>query len=121
MLWSLHVSNELNLEILSKNLSDKDEYVRAWSIQLVSEDFNVPKSIIEKFVSMSKSEKSPVVRMYLASALQRLEINDRWDIASNLVTHAVDSSDANIPFLLWYAIEPIVSTCLLYTSPSPRD
>ena len=48
--------------------------------------------------------------MYLASALQRLEINDRWDIASNLVTHAVDSSDANIPFLLWYAIEPIVST-----------
>ena len=109
-LWSLHVSNELNLEILSKNLSDKDEYVRAWSIQLLTEDFNVPNSIIKKFVSMSSSEKSPVVRMYLASALQRLEINERWDIASNLVTHAIDSSDANIPFLLWYAIEPIIST-----------
>jgi len=109
-LWSLHVVNELNSEILSKNLSDKDEYIRAWSIQLLTEDFNVPESIIKKFITMSKSEKSPVVRLYLASALQRLDINERWDIASNLVTHAVDSSDANIPLLLWYGIEPIVST-----------
>ena len=109
-LWSLHVTNNLNEIQLTSYLSDPDEHVRAWSIQLLTEDFDVTNTTLNKFVQMSKNDSSPVVRLYLASALQRIEHDNRWDIAHNLVSFGVDSDDPNIPFILWYGIEPILSS-----------
>src|SRR5262249_31677062 len=55
-------------------------------------------------------DPSPVVRLYLACALQRLPLEKRWPIAEELVRHAEDATDANLPLMLWYAIEPLVPT-----------
>ena len=52
-------------------LDDSEQYVRAWSIQFLSEDKKPSKALLEKFAEMAKSDSSPVVRLYLASALQR--------------------------------------------------
>ena len=38
-----------------------------------------------------------MVRLYLASALQRLPVEDRWDILAGLLGHSEDSSDHNLP------------------------
>ena len=43
----------------------------------------------------------------LASALQRLYVKDRWKIAENLLAHAEDAADHNLPLMYWYAIEPL--------------
>jgi hypothetical protein len=48
------------------------------------------------------------VRLYLASALQRLPVEQRWEIAAGLIKHGQDSSDHNIPTVLWYGVEPLV-------------
>ena len=55
-------------------------------------------------------ERSPIVRLSMASALQRIPVVDRWEIASALAAHAEDADDANIPLMLWYAIEPMVAS-----------
>ena len=57
---------------------------------------------------MAKSEKSPVVRLYLASALQRMPYDQRWNILESLSQYAEDKEDNNIPRMLWLALEPMV-------------
>ena len=52
---------------------------------------------------------SPVVRLYLASALQRLEFEDRWPILGNLAQHREDVDDHNIPRMLWFTFGPSFS------------
>jgi hypothetical protein len=49
-----------------------------------------------------------VVRLHLASALQRLPVDRRWEIAERLVAHAEDADDPNLPLMNWYAIAPLV-------------
>ena len=58
------------------------EYVRAWAIQLVARSRRAEscRSLLPHFAAMAKDDPSPVVRLYLASALQRVPLDERWDI-----------------------------------------
>jgi putative heme-binding domain-containing protein len=40
--------------------------------------------------------------------LQRLPVEQRWDIAAELVRHKEDANDQNLPLMYWYGIEPLV-------------
>ena len=50
------------------------------------------------------------MRLYLASALQRLPLENRWPIAEALASHGEDTDDHNLPLMYWYGIEPLVAT-----------
>ena len=52
------------------------------------------------------TSKSPVVRLYLASGIQRMAVDTRWDILAGLLSHSEDASDHNLPLMYWYAAEP---------------
>ena len=108
-LWALHVSQSINEGELAELLENSDPYLRAWAIQFLTEDRNVSDQVLAQMVRMARTEKSAVVRLYLASALQRLQEKDRWGIANALVSHIADSDDPNIPFMIWFGIEPLVS------------
>jgi putative heme-binding domain-containing protein len=58
---------------------------------------------------MSDEETSPVVRLYLAAALQRIPSKDKLLIASNLLHHSEDANDHNLPKIIWYGIESLVA------------
>ncbi|HTN75696.1 MAG TPA: PVC-type heme-binding CxxCH protein, partial [Pirellulaceae bacterium] len=108
VLWALHVTGGLDAAALTELLNDKNEYVRAWAIQLLCET-EVPAAVVQaKFVTLAEQDPSPVVRLALASALQRLPLADRWAIVNPLIGHEADATDANLPLMLWYAIEPLV-------------
>lgn len=109
--WSLHVIGALkenNSSALVKTLQHKEEMIRAWSIQLLCEDKNPSEKFIKLFEAMSYKDSSPKVRLYLASALQRIPFDQRWAILEGLATHQEDASDHNIPKLVWQALEPMV-------------
>jgi hypothetical protein len=57
---------------------------------------------------MAREDKSPVVRLYLASAAQRVSLDDRAPLVDALVAHAEDIDDPNLPWMYWYAAEPLV-------------
>ena len=57
---------------------------------------------------MAGEDESAVVRLYLASTLQRMKFDHRWPILANLVKHGEDMDDNNIPRMLWFALEPMV-------------
>ena len=89
-------------------LSHEDPHLRAWAVQLLCEDHAPPRVALEKFREMARSDQSPTVRLYLASALRRLPFEQRWPILGELVKHEEDIGDNNIPRVLWYALEPMV-------------
>jgi hypothetical protein len=49
------------------------------------------------------------VRLYLASALQRVPVEKRWDVVTALLAHDEDAGDQNLPLMVWYAAEPVVA------------
>ncbi len=109
-LWAWHATGGTTPQRLAGLLRDKSEYLRAWAIQLLCERDTPAADIVAQFVGLAKTDPSPVVRLYLASALQRLPVEKRWPILEQLVRHADDAADANLPLMLWYAIEPTVPT-----------
>jgi putative membrane-bound dehydrogenase-like protein len=108
-LWGLHALRGLNNEFALKALTHKSEYIRAWSIQLLCEDGTPSGGIHKEFVRMAREDSSAMVRLYLASALQRMPSIDRPEILEGLLAHAEDINDHNLPLMYWYAAEPVVA------------
>lgn len=107
-LWALHITNSISATDLLNALNDTDAYVRAWAIQLLCEDRNPSKEALESFVNMAKTDPSPVVRLYLASAMQRIDTESAWKLVAQLATHSEDITDHNLPKMLWFGLEPLV-------------
>ncbi|MBC8770217.1 dehydrogenase [Arenibacter sp. BSSL-BM3] len=107
-LWTLHVTQGLNEKELNNLLSNNNEYLRSWAIQLLTEDKKISPTTLEKFVGLAKKDPSPLVRLYLTSGLLRLAPAKRWDVLEALVQKSEDIGDHNLPLMLWYATEPLI-------------
>lgn len=125
-LWALHSIGSLDESTLRQLLDHQNEHVRTWAIQLLVESSvsgtraapfvttdlaassSLSRATLQQFAGMAAADPSPQVRLYLASALQRLEHADRWSIAEALATRSEDNADANIPLMLWYGVEPLI-------------
>ena len=88
-LWALYVT-EGTFDVLSH----ENEHLRAWGVHLGG---------------TLKDDPSPVVRLAIASALQRMPLEERWDVAAALLAHAEDAEDHNLPLMIWYGVEPLVT------------
>jgi putative membrane-bound dehydrogenase-like protein len=108
-LWALHVTDGLSDAELTALLSDRDEYVRGWTVQLLAEDERVPAEAVARMAVMAREDSSPLVRLYLAAGLQRIPREQRWDVLSGLASHAGDVDDHNLPLMIWYAAEPMAT------------
>jgi putative membrane-bound dehydrogenase-like protein len=110
-LWAMHVAGCYagdRQEALAALLSHEDAHIRAWSVQLLTEDKKPGDDVLAKFLEMATDDASPTVRLYLASAVGRLPIEQRWPILAALAQHEEDIHDSNIPRMLWFALEPAV-------------
>ena len=56
---------------------------------------------------MARDDASPIVRLALASALQRIPLGQRWPIAEVLIAHGEDATDQNLPLMIWYGIDAL--------------
>lgn len=108
-LWALHVTKGITDKELTDLLSNESEYVRSWAIQLLAEDKQVSPEALKQFAIMAQNDNSAMVRMYLASAMGRLDPAQRWDVLDALVQKAQDKDDHNQPLMLWYAAEPLAT------------
>ncbi|MBX7206832.1 MAG: c-type cytochrome [Verrucomicrobiaceae bacterium] len=65
---------------------------------------------LETFLTLANStDTRGLVRLHLASALQRLPLEARWPIAAALAKHEEDANDRQQPLMIWYGIEPAVA------------
>jgi hypothetical protein len=108
-LWTLHSTRELSAKLLAGLLRDESEHLRAWAIQLLCENRKPTEAACEEFARMAHEDNSPLVRLYLASAMQRLSLKQRVPVLAHLLANAEDKHDQNLPLMYWYATEPVVA------------
>ncbi|HYT92715.1 MAG TPA: PVC-type heme-binding CxxCH protein, partial [Gemmataceae bacterium] len=108
-LWALHVTGGLTADRLAKALRNDRPTVRAWAVQLAQEDRKPSDATLAKLLTLAYDDPSPAVRLYIASALQRLPLAQRWDILEALTAHDEDAADHNLPLMYWYALEPLAA------------
>ncbi len=108
-LWALHVTGGLTEAAVRLGLADREPLIRGWTIQLAVETVPPTDAVVAIFAEMAENDASPVVRRYLASAMQRLPVERRWLVMAGLLNHAEDVADHNLPLLDWYAAEPLAA------------
>ena len=108
-LWTLHAQGALTEATLLRTLEAKSAAVRGWGITCATEGGKPSASVYARIIQLSQQDPSPVVRRRIASAAQRLPVADRWSWLEPLAEKAEDVADQNIPFLIWYALEPAVA------------
>ncbi len=122
-LWTLHCGGTLSEATALKALKADSEWVRGWAITLLCEDMPGratlslggsvqqidPPVFLGEIARLAKEDKSPSVRLRIASAAQRIPVQWRWPILTALASHAEDANDQNLPLMLWYAAEPAVA------------
>lgn len=108
-IWALHVTKGFTEKELSNLLSHDNEHIRSWAIQLLAENKTISPETNQRLVELAQKDNSPVVRLYLTSALSRLAPAQKWDILEALVQKSEDSTDHNLPLMVWYALEPMAT------------
>ena len=67
-----------------------------------------PRRLSAPLRARAPGERSGLVLLYLASALQKLALADRWAIAEALAARSEFADDPALPLMIWYGIEPAV-------------
>ena len=110
-MWALHVTGGLPADLAAALLKHQSPYVRGWVIELSWDGGKSPSpEMVKQFAVMAQQDSSPVVRLFIASALQHVAPADRWATLEALTRHAEDADDHNLPLMYWYAAEPLAAT-----------
>jgi putative membrane-bound dehydrogenase-like protein len=109
-LWALHVTGGVSEQNLQELLHHSSEYIRGWAIQLLMERSNPSDQLLDLFAEMAREDESALVRLNLASVMQRVEPEHRWAILQELSQKSGDADDQNLPLMFWYAAEPLAET-----------
>ena len=109
-MWALHAVGAIDGPLTRKFLADSSPYVRSWAIQLDGDDASRPieSETLGRLEELAVGDPSPVVRLYLASRLERLPAVQRWKLIAALTAHSDDAGDANLPDMYWFALEPLL-------------
>lgn len=104
-LWTLRATGGLDERFVLSTLNSPHEYVRAWTVQFLCESKDPSDAALKEFARLAKGDPSPVVRLYVAAAMQRTPPQKRWDVLAALAAHGEDVDDHNLPLMYWYAME----------------
>jgi putative membrane-bound dehydrogenase-like protein len=137
-LWALNAMGAADRGLLVRLAEHEHEAVRAWAIRLLTDalpldtlvsrrggpDGDVDPELRSLLVRRACQDGSGLVRLVLASTLQRLPVAYRAELAGPLLARAEDAADHDVPLMLWYglialgdadpaALEPLAETCAL--------
>lgn len=107
--WLLYSIGEMPADDLIRLSRESDEYLRSWSVRLLGDGlYDVEPASVKCLKELAANDSSGLVRMYVASALDRLQPADALEIATQLAGHQQDAGDRVQPHLIWYRIEPLL-------------
>jgi putative membrane-bound dehydrogenase-like protein len=98
---------------LAPYLSHENEHLRVAALRLMVDnqspaDCTLSQESRSTLVRRAKEDRSGLVQLYLASALQRLPRDLRWQIAGPLASRSEFAADRMLPSMLWFGVEAVV-------------
>ncbi len=121
-LWTLYAMGETSRAGLRLLLDDADERLRVWAIRFLTDaqpidtlmgpraeamPTAIPDAEFKKFVKIATADPSALVRLALASSLQRLPFAQRAELGTALASRDEDAADHNLPAMVWYGLMPL--------------
>jgi putative membrane-bound dehydrogenase-like protein len=106
-MWALVTSGGGTHSWLINQLRHPNEHVRVWAIRFLTDEAKISGDSLKEFVRLAARDESAMVRLALASTLQRLPASNRVELARALLAHAEDAADHNLPLMLWYGVEAL--------------
>lgn len=122
-LWILNRLGALTTESQSELLEADREHLRVWGIRFLTDSMPLDgilgprstgesqlltKDLMAQFQRLAREDVSGLVRLTLASTLQRLPVAQRDELARDLASRTEDSTDHNMPSMVWYGIIPLL-------------
>ncbi|MSU49384.1 MAG: c-type cytochrome [Opitutus sp.] len=107
-LWALHATHGADAAWLLTLLAHPEEHVRHWAVRLLL-DADTTKQSMEPLDRLAGTESSWLVRLALASALQRIALDARGALAAALISRCRPDTDTNLLRLIWYGFQPYVA------------
>lgn len=119
-LWTLKSLNAIDFDAISELQGDDGEAMRAWVAKLLVDDRPLDMNtgtprlgpplnpVLIGILSRMAADPSGLVRLAVASALQRLPVEERALPAIGLAGNKKDANDPNMPFMVWYGLMPLV-------------
>ncbi|MEM6916186.1 MAG: PVC-type heme-binding CxxCH protein, partial [Verrucomicrobiota bacterium] len=104
---------------------DPHESVRAWAVRLQLDQEPIdtilgplesnlpeaqPKGALNHLIRLAREDESGLVRLALASGLQRLPLAQRAELGKALATRGEDTEDHNQPMMVWFGISPLAES-----------
>jgi putative membrane-bound dehydrogenase-like protein len=132
--WTLYAIGAADEPFLRAQLRHANEHVRTWAIRFLTDtwpldtvmsqrpggnsEFRIPNvepnqspatlaMALKEFARLARTDSSGLVRLALASTLQRLPVSQRPDLAAALLARTEDATDHNLPLLIWYGLIPV--------------
>lgn len=110
-LWALQALGRDNAQGLIKATEDASPLVRAWAVRFIAEEYagrtEGARLDATNLGKVDANAPSAVVRLALASAALRIRTAERAGLLRQLLAHPEDATDHNLPYLYWYALEPL--------------
>ena len=106
--WLMNSIGVCSEDYLLKRSRDSGEHIRSWAVRLLADGPMQSRNAINRMIEMAKDESS-LVRLYVASAIQRLPAADAFKVATALSANEVDMQDRVQPKLIWHQIEPFIA------------
>ena len=133
VLWTLFQLEVIDPDELLKLTRHPDEHIRAWAVRLLTDDCPLDTiqgqphpfakapgdEVIRELVRMAREDESGLVRLALASTLQRLPIDRRLELATPLASRPDDADDHNLPLMVWYGLMPTLVPASVASGVSP--
>lgn len=109
---------------LAAQLRHKDERIRAQAVKLLVDSMPLDRiadlapapatadqsaKLLPEFVRLAEGDPSGLVRLALSSALSRIHVSQRAELAKALVAHAEDANDHNLPLMVWFGLIPVAN------------
>ena len=119
--WTAHTLGVPADRMVRSLIVDRDEHVRAWAVRMWSDGWlldtatgqtrsvhtPVASEEVQALADIARADDSGLVRLVLASTLQRLPSHLRPILAAALMSRSEDADDPNLPFLVWYGLIPL--------------
>lgn len=109
-IWALHSTGGVGEARLTRLLGHENEHIRSWAIRLIGEGGNPTGEQFKKIRMMARDGQSQLVRLYIASTFPRFPASEQWELATDLLVDFGYETDQNLPYMIWYAIQPLVGS-----------
>ena len=109
LLWACYSCDAVSAAQLGSISDTPDEHVRAWSVRMIADGrLQIDDKTFDQLARLAGLDESGLVRLYLASSLNRMTSERAFRLSNYLAEHAEDADDSTQPHLLWFGIEPFV-------------